>query len=65
MTSGGLAISHRKNLIVTRKYYEKKRNTPFSRSNHLVKSVHKYVNMTKEDFNNLTNLDKSEAKNEK
>ena len=31
-------------------YYEKIRNTPFSISNHLVKSVHKYVLLTKEDF---------------
>jgi len=31
-------------------YYEKKRNTNFSRSNHLIKSVHKYVLLSKEDF---------------
>lgn len=31
-------------------YYEKKRDTNFSRSNHLIKSVHKYVLLTKEDF---------------
>ena len=33
-------------------YYEKIRNTPFSVSNHLVKSVYKYVLLTKEDFKN-------------
>ncbi len=33
-------------------YYEKIRDTPFSVSNHLVKSVHKYVLLTKEDFDN-------------
>jgi len=31
-------------------FYEKKRNTNFSRSNHLIKSVHKYVLLTKQDF---------------
>lgn len=31
-------------------YYEKKRDTPFSRSNHLIKSVYKYVLLKKEDF---------------
>lgn len=31
-------------------YYEKKRDTPFSRSNHLIKSVNKYVLLKKEDF---------------
>ncbi|MFH1607079.1 MAG: NYN domain-containing protein [Nanoarchaeota archaeon] len=31
-------------------YYEKKRDTNFSRSNHLIKSVHKYVLLKKEDF---------------
>ena len=33
-------------------YYEKIRDTPFSRSNHLVKSVYKYVLLTEEDFLN-------------
>ena len=33
-------------------YYEKARDTPFSRSNHLIKSVHKYVLFTKDDFDN-------------
>jgi len=33
-------------------YYEKIRDTPFSVSNHLIKSVHKYVLLTKEDFDN-------------
>ena len=33
-------------------YYEKKRNSPFSRSNHLIKSVCKYALLTKEDFDN-------------
>ena len=31
-------------------YYDKKRDSPFSRSNHLIKSVSKYVKMVKEDF---------------
>jgi uncharacterized LabA/DUF88 family protein len=31
-------------------YYEKKRDTPFSRSNYLIKSVYKYKLLTKEDF---------------
>jgi uncharacterized LabA/DUF88 family protein len=31
-------------------YYEKIRDTPFSRNNHLIKSVYKYVLLTKEDF---------------
>jgi len=31
-------------------YYEKKRDTPFSRSNHLIKSVYKYVLLKKENF---------------
>ncbi len=38
--------------IILYTYYEKIRNTPFSISNHLVKSVHKYVLLTKEDFKN-------------
>jgi uncharacterized LabA/DUF88 family protein len=33
-------------------YYEKARDTPFSRSNHLIKSVHKYVLLAKLDFDN-------------
>ncbi len=33
-------------------YYERKRNAPFSRSNYLIKSVHKYVLLTKQDFDN-------------
>jgi len=41
-------------------FFDKKRNTNFSRSNDLVKSVHKYVKLTKEDFINAN----SEAKNE-
>jgi uncharacterized LabA/DUF88 family protein len=32
-------------------FYEKKRNTGFSRSNDLIKSVHKYALLKKEDFN--------------
>ena len=42
-------------------YYEKKRNTSFSRSNHLIKSVYKYVCLTKEYFGDITTLGKSEA----
>ena len=33
-------------------YYDKKRDTPFSRSNDLIKSVYKYVLLTKKDFEN-------------
>jgi len=33
-------------------YYDKKRDSDFSRSNHLIKSVYKYVLLNKEDFNN-------------
>jgi len=39
-------------------YYERIRDTPFSVSNHLVKSAYKYVLLTKEDFENAK-LDKS------
>ncbi len=38
--------------IILYTYYEKIRDTPFSVSNHLIKSVHKYVQLTKEDFDN-------------
>jgi uncharacterized LabA/DUF88 family protein len=31
-------------------YYERKRNTNFSRSNHLIKSAHKYSFLSKNDF---------------
>lgn len=34
-------------------YYEKKRDTNFSRSNELIKSVYKYVLLTKQDFMNV------------
>jgi len=44
-------------------YYEKARDTPFSRSNHLIKSAYKYVLLTKEDF--LNSLLKKEVKNER
>lgn len=33
-------------------FYRKKRNVMFSRSNHLIKSVHKYVLLSKQDFTN-------------
>lgn len=36
--------------VVLYTYYEKKRNTNFSRSNDLIKSVHKYVLLNKSDF---------------
>ncbi|MBU0957298.1 MAG: NYN domain-containing protein [Nanoarchaeota archaeon] len=36
--------------IILYTYYESKRNTPFSRSNYLIKSVNKYVLLTKQDF---------------
>jgi len=42
-------------------YYEKIRNTQFSISNHLIKSAHKYVLLTKEDFKNSP-LKKDEKK---
>ncbi len=48
--------------IILYTYYEKIRDTPFSVSNHLIKSVHKYVLLTKEDFKNSP-LNK-EVKNE-
>ncbi len=44
-------------------YYEKTRNTPFSRSNHLIKSVNKYVLLNENDF--LNALFKNGRKNEK
>lgn len=43
-------------------YYEKKRNTNFSRSNHLIKSVHKYVLLSRNDFDNAP-LQNKEKKN--
>lgn len=42
-------------------YYEKKRDTNFSRSNELIKSVYKYILLTKEDFGNAS-LSKSKDK---
>jgi len=33
-------------------YYDKKRNTNFSRSNELIKCVYKYILLTKQDFDN-------------
>jgi uncharacterized LabA/DUF88 family protein len=33
-------------------FYDRKRNTPLSRSNELIKSVHKYVLLSKSDFDN-------------
>jgi uncharacterized LabA/DUF88 family protein len=36
--------------VVLYTYFDKKRDTNFSRSNDLIKSVHKYVKLTKEDF---------------
>ena len=44
-------------------YYDKKRNTNFSRSNDLIKSVYKYVLLTKQDFDNAP-LNKIEKKKE-
>ena len=34
-------------------YYDKKRNTNFSRSNDLIKSVHKYVLLSKKNFDEV------------
>ena len=45
-------------------YYEKKRNTNFSRSNYLIKSVNKYVLLNKEDFDKAQLKKKEEGKNE-
>jgi len=45
-------------------YYEKKRNTDFSRSNELIKSVYKYVLLSKKDFSNAL-LNKEKKENEK
>jgi uncharacterized LabA/DUF88 family protein len=45
-------------------YYEKKRNSPFSRSNDLIKSVHKYVLMSKEDFENASLIKEGDKKYE-
>ncbi len=36
--------------VVLYTYYDKKRNSNFSRSNDLIKSVYKYVLLKKEDF---------------
>ena len=44
-----LEESNIKTILYT--YYEKKRDTNFSRSNYLVKSVYKYKLLTKQDFN--------------
>lgn len=41
-------------------YYEKKRDTPFSRSNHLIKSVYKYVLLIKKDFDDAPLTKKKE-----
>ena len=38
--------------VILYTYYEKKRNTNFSRSNDLIKSVYKYVLLSKQDFLN-------------
>jgi len=43
-----LAEQNIKTILYT--YYEEKRDAQFSRSNELIKSVHKYVKLTKEDF---------------
>lgn len=40
--------------IILYTYFERKRNTKFSRSNHLLKSVSKYIQLTKQDFENAT-----------
>ena len=45
-------------------YYEKKRNTNFSRSNHLIKSVYKYVLLSKKDFDNSKLIKNQEKKHE-
>ena len=49
--------------IILYTYYEKIRDTAFSVSNHLIKSVHKYVLLSKEDFDNAPL--RKEVKNEK
>jgi uncharacterized LabA/DUF88 family protein len=45
-------------------YYEKKRDSPFSRSNELIKSVYKYVRLKKQDLEE-NSLAKEEVQNEK
>jgi len=45
-----LLLKNIKTVLYT--YFDKKRNSPFSRNNHLIKSVSKYVKLTKEDFEN-------------
>ena len=42
-------------------YYEKKRDTNFSRSNYLIKSVHKYVLLSKRDFDSAPLIKKGEV----
>ena len=45
-------LKERKVSTILYTYYEKIRNTPFSISNHLIQSVHKYILLTKQDFEN-------------
>ncbi|MEK6860192.1 MAG: NYN domain-containing protein [Nanoarchaeota archaeon] len=49
--------------IILHTYYEKKRNTSFSRSNDLIKSVYKYVLLTKKDFDNSPLKNKNKGDN--
>ncbi|MEK6825246.1 MAG: NYN domain-containing protein [Nanoarchaeota archaeon] len=46
--------------VILYTFYEKKRNTNFSRSNDLVKAVHKYVLLTQQDFLNAEKTRRSE-----
>ena len=46
-------------------YYEHKRNANFSRSNHLIKSVHKYTLLSKEDFDNAPLIKETKQNSEK
>jgi len=48
--------------VILYTYYEKNRNTNFSRGNDLIKSVHKYVLLAKQDFENAPLLRKGERK---
>ncbi len=50
--------------IILYTYYEKIRNTPFSVSNHLIKSVYKYVLLSKNDFTDAPFKKEEEKENE-
>lgn len=45
-------------------YFERRRDTKFSRSNYLIKSVHKYVLLSLNDFNNAPLIKRQKGKDE-